>query len=121
VSEKKPSSLSIDRIIVAVALGFGVLWISFILYGIFVPAKPYHRPPQRQCINNLLLIDGAKRQWALELKKSPGDVPTWADLQPYFGCEDNSEIKIKCLSGGTYTLGAVSNHPTCSIPGHALP
>jgi len=72
---------------------------------------------QNVCINNLRQIDGAKQQWALEHGKKADDVPTVADLKPYF---KNGVFPI-CLAGGTYTIGAVTNAPTCSIPSHKLP
>lgn len=72
---------------------------------------------QNACINNLRQIDAAKKEWALENGKSGGDVPTAADLKPYF----KNGVFPTCPAGGTYTIGAVSNVPTCSIPGHVLP
>ena len=69
------------------------------------------------CINNLRQIDSAKQQWALENNKQPGDVPTVTDLTPYF---KNHQMPV-CVAGGVYTIGAVSNAPTCSIQGHVLP
>jgi hypothetical protein len=69
------------------------------------------------CINNLRQIDAAKNEWALEQGKNPSDIPTAQDLTPYFR---NKTFPI-CPAGGTYTIGAVSNAPTCSIPGHQLP
>ena len=72
------------------------------------------------CINNLRLIDSASQQWALENKKGAADVPTWDDLRPYIGRGTNGELPT-CPSGGVYTLGPVSDKPTCSIPGHVLP
>jgi hypothetical protein len=72
---------------------------------------------QNACSNNLRMIDGAKQRWALENDKKAGDVPTAADLKPYF----KSGVFPVCPAGGTYTIGAVSNAPTCSVPGHQLP
>lgn len=69
------------------------------------------------CINILRQIDAAKNEWALEGGKKPGDVPTAQDLKPYF----KSGVFPSCPAGGTYTIGTVSNAPTCSIPGHKLP
>ena len=69
------------------------------------------------CINNLRMIDAAKQQWALENGKGPGDVPTMQDLEPYL----KNGVFPTCPAGGTYTIGAVSNAPTCSVPGHQLP
>ncbi len=74
-------------------------------------------------MNNLRLLDSAKQTWALEHHKSPDDTPTWADLKPYLtiGTMDAPYPNVSCPSGGTYTLGCMSNKPTCSIAGHALP
>lgn len=70
---------------------------------------------QNACINNLRQLDAAKNQWALEKVKKEGDVPTKEDLLPYL------RKWPVCPQGGTYTIGALGEPPTCSIPGHALP
>jgi hypothetical protein len=70
---------------------------------------------QNACINNLRQIDAAKQEWALEKGKTAADVPTEEDLMPYL------RKWPVCPSGGTYTINAVGEQPTCSIPGHALP
>ncbi|HTX21820.1 MAG TPA: hypothetical protein VMD27_08190 [Candidatus Aquilonibacter sp.] len=67
------------------------------------------------CINNLRQIDAAKEQWALENGKKVGDVPTKDDLLPYLPSWP------VCPSGGTYSINAIGENPTCSIPGHELP
>jgi predicted nuclease with TOPRIM domain len=72
---------------------------------------------QETCISFLRIIDGAKQTWALENKKAPTDVPTAADLAPYILPKD---LQIACPSGGTYSINAVNQPPTCTIPGHAL-
>jgi hypothetical protein len=72
---------------------------------------------ENACINNLRQIDAAKNQWALEKNKKTGDVPTEVDLEPYLM---NGKFPV-CPQGGTYTIGAVGEKPTCSIPGHELP
>jgi chromosome segregation ATPase len=69
------------------------------------------------CINNLRQIDAAKQQWALEKNKTPEAIPTVQDLLPYL---KDGAFPV-CPSGGTYTLNAVGELPSCSIPGHALP
>jgi len=81
----------------------------------FVQARKH---AQRQaCISNLRAIEGAKAQWAVEHKNVPADVPKEADI---FGADKYIESKPICPAGGTYRLNAVSNKPTCSIPGHEL-
>jgi hypothetical protein len=72
---------------------------------------------QNACINNLRMISAAKNEWALEKSKAQTDVPTWDDLQPYLP----GKVPLVCPAGGTYSLNAVSDPPTCSIPGHVLP
>lgn len=68
------------------------------------------------CINNLRQIEGVKQQWALENNKGPNAVPQPQDLVVYF---PNHQLP-QCPAGGRYTLNAVNQPPTCSIPGHVL-
>ena len=72
---------------------------------------------RRACIANLRQINVAKAAWALENNKSADAVPTEADLLPYF---PNGVFPV-CPSGGTYSINAVGDSPTCTIPGHVLP
>jgi hypothetical protein len=67
------------------------------------------------CISNLMQIDGAKQQWALVNKKPVTATPTAQDLERYL------RAKLVCPAGGVYTLNAVGEKPTCSIPNHRLP
>ena len=96
----------------AVALPAGIL------AGIAIPnfVKARKLAQENACINNLRQLDAAKQQWALEKNKSVDARPTEEDLAPYLGSQ-----KLRCPSGGHYTLGAVGENPRCSIPGHALP
>ena len=70
------------------------------------------------CVNQLRQIDGAIQQCALEHRLSPTNVVTIEQIMPYL--RDQEEV-FRCPSGGTYSFGVVSNTPTCSIPGHAIP
>ena len=74
---------------------------------------------QNACINNLRQIDAAKNQWALETNKKTGDPCTADDLKPYIRLI-NGQLP-KCPAGGTYTIGAIGETPTCSVPSHKLP
>ena len=69
------------------------------------------------CINNLHEIAQAKLQWALDKAKNTTDVPAAQDLAPY--CKD--AVFPVCPDGGTYTINAIGEPPTCSVPGHVLP
>ena len=70
-----------------------------------------------RCLNNLRQIDAAKQQWALENKKNESDIPTPKELTVYF----KETMFPSCPAGGQYTIGRVSDVPTCSIPGHSFP
>lgn len=72
---------------------------------------------RKTCINNLRLIDDAKQQWATDLGKPANAVPTVKDLLPYF----KDAGFPSCPDGGTYSLNAVDEVPTCSVEGHTLP
>lgn len=69
------------------------------------------------CIANLRLIYAAKQAWALDKNKTDTDIPTEQDLLPYV----KGGVFPTCPGGGVYTIGPVSQPPTCSIPGHVLP
>ncbi|HUC86164.1 MAG TPA: type II secretion system protein [Candidatus Acidoferrales bacterium] len=78
------------------------------------------------CINNLRQLDGAANELALEAKLTTGatiNFPT--DLTPYIKLNASSSLP-PCPAGGTYSLPAVGQNPTCSLgnnvtPGHFLP
>ena len=72
---------------------------------------------RKTCINNLRLIDDAKQQWALEHNIAATVVPVAKDLLPYL----KDGVFPECPDGGTYSLNAVNEVPTCSIAGHTLP
>ncbi len=76
---------------------------------------------QNACINNLRQIDGAAQTWALEHQKTSSDTYTLSVLKPYLRLDSTGNIPA-CPANGTYSPGsAISNAPTCSVPGHALP
>ena len=71
---------------------------------------------RKTCLSNLRFIDDAKQQWALDTGKPPRTVPKAKDLQIYF----KDGVLPECPAGGTYSLNALNEVPTCSISGHAL-
>jgi hypothetical protein len=71
---------------------------------------------QNTCIGQLILIESAKAQWALDHKRTNGPV-TWNDVLPYMG--RGAKI-LTCPAGATYTVGNVEERAKCSVAGHAL-
>jgi hypothetical protein len=97
------------------------LFIFGVVIPNFVETGPHSggSTPKGTCIWNLRQIDNAKENWALQTKAPASAIPTWENIRPYLGRGSAGEI-LKCPSGGVYTIGALSNAPTCSIKGHAL-
>jgi prepilin-type N-terminal cleavage/methylation domain-containing protein len=75
---------------------------------------------QNACINNLRQIDGAKQQWALQMKVSQTGSPASSDIQPFLGRGNNGTLP-SCPAdststfGNSYIVGNVSVAPTCNI------
>jgi hypothetical protein len=93
--------------------------IPAVLAAIAVPnfTKARSTSQKNTCINNLRMIDASKQQWALEKNKKSTDVPKWEDIQPYLG---RGRGTMRCPQGGEYTVGAVGESATCSVPGHQM-
>ena len=89
------------------------------LAGIAVPnfIKARQTAQQNACINNLRQIDGAKKQWALDNKKTDTDTPTREDLMPYL---TNKQFPA-CPAGGSYTINRLADPPECTQASHQLP
>ena len=98
---------------------FAMIIVVGMLSAIAIPnfIKARAQAQQNACIFQLKSIESAKEIWALENKKQPGAVPTDADL---FGMDKQVSVKPVCPAGGTYSLNAVGQKATCSIPGHKL-
>ncbi len=92
----------------------GIILVAAVIVG----CKPRDPFEGNSCINRLRMIDGSKQQWMLEHQKTTNDVVTWDDIRPYLSRE--GKAIPACPAGGTYTLGRLSEPPTCSIPGHKL-
>ncbi len=81
-----------------------------------VPARPAAQ--RNSCIASLKQIAEAKRSWAMQAKPEISTAPQVSDLAVYL----KQGLLPVCPGGGTYTLGAVSEPPSCSLAhkGHAL-
>ena len=70
------------------------------------------------CVINLRFIQAAKGAWAKDMKIAGTPTPTRADL---FGpTKYIHNARCECPGGGTYTIGALGEKPTCSVAGHVL-
>ena len=91
-----------------------VVAIIGLLAAIAIPnfIKAREASQRNACIANLKQIDGAKQTWALETKQVAGASPGAAALYgPTLYIRDTP----LCPANGTYTIGAVSEKPTCSL------
>jgi prepilin-type N-terminal cleavage/methylation domain-containing protein len=105
INTSRKAGFTLVEIMIVVAI-IGLL--AAIAIPNFVRAR--NTAQQNACINNLRQIDGAKQQWALELKKTDTDSPTSDDVKVYI---KNSKFP-NCPASGTYTIGLVNTDPTCS-------
>ena len=116
------------------ATGYASLALILLLLPIAIPnfVRARQVSQMNACINNLRQIQAAKNEWALENGKTGDAVPTVQDLTPYMKNgiyagpnrapnASGSGVFPTCPAGGVYTIGAVTNAPTCSISGHTMP
>jgi hypothetical protein len=77
-----------------------------------------HVPIQSpSCINNLVMIDAAKQQLALESSLTNGTPIEEQQLTAYLKPGIVPEV-FKCPHGGRYTLNPIGKYPACSILKH---
>lgn len=86
-----------------------------IIIAIAVPAwfRQRGKAQQRACQENMVKIDSAKHQWAIENRKQGDDVVALTSLYSNNG-KSYLNYRPGCPSEGTYTLGSVADLTTCS-------
>ncbi|MCL6519981.1 MAG: prepilin-type N-terminal cleavage/methylation domain-containing protein [Armatimonadetes bacterium] len=95
-----------------------VVLIIGVILAVAVPSwlGARERSQARTCQGQLREIKYAKESWAMDNHKRADDMPSLDDLYPTY-----LKSKPECPAGGTYTIGAVNEDPTCSIGGrHSL-
>src|SRR5881397_3809211 len=92
------------------------IFVIGLLAAIAIPnfVKARNQAMYNVCQSNLRTIQGAKETWALENKKSRDEIPTDEEL---FGQSKQMAEKPVCRAGGSYTLNAVRESPTCTVHG----
>lgn len=68
------------------------------------------------CVNQLQLIEDAKRKWSFETAQLAGSVVTTNDLRRFF----TNNIFPSCPGGGVYQVNPIGVVPTCSVADHTL-
>lgn len=89
--------------------------ISVILLSVFCCCSVRATiPNQLACRNNIVLLDGAKKQLQIDQKLHTGDPVEPKMLKQYW----RSDLPL-CPAGGTYTLGPIGQEPVCSLAAHS--
>lgn len=93
------------------------LGVIFVITVLFVIVNPLGLLGTRvkaaqPCSNNLMRIEGAKQQWALENKAKAGDTVALENILPYLGGTLTCNIPT-----GTYIVGKVGEEPKCTVHG----
>lgn len=83
-------------------------------------ARLLRRPsPRHECMRNMMQIDEAVMQWALENRKI--STSTYSLTDPNIICRLRGSVLPLCPLGGRYFAGTnVCDSPHCTIPGHTL-
>ncbi len=100
-----------------------VVAIIGLLAAIAIPNFVQARTSARTntCVNNLRLIAAAKDQAGIELGLAETAAPTTTQLSPHLKTSQLVAGLPKEPANGTYTIGAISTDPTCSVGGtHTL-
>ena len=85
-----------------------------LLAGIAIPnfMRARQTSQTNACINNLRIIDAAKKQWAMETGQTLGVTPFSSNIDSYLG--RSGSVMPNCPLGGSgYNIGALTTVPTC--------
>ena len=99
-------------------VSIGLMVVMFPIYaGIAIPAiaKARDTAQRTACINNMKMIDLAKKQATLEHNYPEGT--TVPDDQISEQLKPNGLSGLKCPKGGSYTINPIGKAPACSVHG----
>lgn len=113
---RKVKGFTLVEIMIVVAI-IGII-IAIAVPG-FIRARSQSR--MRSCQENLVKIDGAKEQFALERNVGPGVAVAMTDLVATDGTGYLKSTPNE-PSGGSYTVANIGADPSCSTgyPGHSI-
>ncbi len=110
----RPKAFTLVEIMIVVAI-IGIL-IAIAVPG-FIRAREVSR--RNSCQENLVKIDAAKQQWALETNQPGTANPTWDDLLG--SSQETAYLRFMPVcpldatrTGATYTINAVNTVPACN-------
>jgi competence protein ComGC len=100
-------------------LGYINIVVALLLLLVAVPAfiKAREQTPKFACGMNLVQIQQAKEQYALENGGDDPVVLTPENLDTYI---TGGFANLKCPAGGEYQINALSENPTCSVHGDLI-
>jgi prepilin-type N-terminal cleavage/methylation domain-containing protein len=94
-----------------------VVSIIGLLAAILIPniLKARGQAQTNTCINNLRIIDGAKKQWSLEKGQPLTIIPVSSEIAPYINRASTVMPSCPLSPNGIppYNINAVSDIPTC--------
>ena len=99
-------------------VSIGLMVVMLPIYaGMAIPALAKARDTAQRisCINNMKMIDLAKKQSALEHNYPEGT--TVPDDQISEQLKPNGLSGLKCPKGGSYTINPIGKAPACSVHG----
>ena len=105
-----------------------VVAIIGLLAAVAIPNLDHARrvAQAKACITNLVQINSAAEEFAMENGKKDGDAISYpTDLTPFIKLNSAHSIP-SCPAGGTYSISAVGTSPVCSLgstmdPAHVVP
>ncbi len=116
-ASKKPGMPTWAWVLIIVG-GVGLTGIAVVglLAAIAIPnfVRARDAAQKNACVNNLLQIDGAKEQWALENKKEKGAVVDEAQINQYL----MRNARPVCPTSGTYVYQPIGTSPRCTVHGN---
>jgi hypothetical protein len=91
---------------------FGITIVLVLVVAVPNALRATRAKAAQPCSNNLMRIDGAKQQWAIENKAKAGDPVTAENILPYLGGTPTCNV-----SNGKYIVGKVGDEPKCTVHG----